>query len=219
MAREERRWQRARDAEVKHSSHSKLPDDDTFLRQYLDQFGYSLEDIRDRRILSVGAGTGMIHSVSVDCDAVAIDPLSKQFPTEESRAAVLTGMGEYLSIGSETVDFVLCYNVLDHVAKPADVLSEICRTLKPLGTLLLTVNVFEAPKFARLLADYIDPPHPHHFSPAEVESLLKESNLERRQLWVEPHRTDSEASLKAFVAHNVFNLAQIHIAADKPDPL
>ncbi len=49
--------------------------------------------------------------------------------------------GEQLPFRSETFDVVLCENVVDHAERPAAIVAELIRVLRPGGTLYFTVNV------------------------------------------------------------------------------
>ncbi len=53
---------------------------------------------------------------------------------------------------------VVCFDVLEHVANLSSVMSEIHRVLEPTGTLLLTTPHFSCAN------SYTDPTHKHHFS-------------------------------------------------------
>lgn len=61
--------------------------------------------------------------------------------TDEMRASAASALfdGRHLPIADQSVDFVLCNQVIEHVAEPTKLLNEIHRTLKFDGQLLLTV--------------------------------------------------------------------------------
>jgi ubiquinone/menaquinone biosynthesis C-methylase UbiE len=54
----------------------------------------------------------------------------------------IVGCGEDLPIESNSMDLVLCCNVLDHTLDPDAILEEIARVLKPAGLFFLDVHTF-----------------------------------------------------------------------------
>lgn len=52
----------------------------------------------------------------------------------------IVALADYLPIASESVDVVLCTQVLEHVSDPTKILSELARVLKKGGTLLLSTH-------------------------------------------------------------------------------
>ncbi len=151
------------------------------MRETLKFFGKSFEDLKGARVLEVGSGMGMIHSLDFNCEAVAIDPLTlhNKYKLSESHAELTTGIGEKLPFESNSFDVVLSYNVLDHCIDPAEVLSEISRVTRPGGELLLEVNTYEVPEIVRnSIIDALDDEHPHHFSSKNVELLITENGYE-----------------------------------------
>lgn len=172
-----KRWQQAQQAEQEHQSHQELMPE-SVAEERLNKFGIGFDDIEDASILGVGAGTGMIHSIPAD-EAVGLDPMMNSIPDiDRSHAHIITGAGESLPFLDDRFDIVISYNVLDHTADPERVLQEIRRVLVPEGDLLFNINVFEQPSIVRSLLDRIDPPHPHHFSRAEIRTLLRNTGFD-----------------------------------------
>jgi SAM-dependent methyltransferase len=52
----------------------------------------------------------------------------------------VVALGEMLPIASQSVDLIICIQVLEHVCDPSAVISEMYRILRPGGTLLLTTH-------------------------------------------------------------------------------
>lgn len=172
------RWEQAQQAEVAHESHSTGWDREGVQRRLSDSFGYTIEELREQTVLEVGCGNGMIHSI--EGPSIGVDPILPNVRQHvgESPAALLTGVGEALPLRSDSVDIVILYNVLDHTKDPAAVLAEVRRVLAPGGDLLFHVNAFALPGFVRRRLSLIDRPHPHHFSPAEVRSMIEDAGFE-----------------------------------------
>jgi len=77
----------------------------------------------------------------------------------------LRAVGESLPFREEIFDIVLMSNVLDHVDDPLVTLKEIRRVMKRGGSLILTVDVFSAPRERDLR-------HPFSFKQSDVVWLL-----------------------------------------------
>lgn len=88
--------------------------------------------------------------LDVGCGLCAYRPLFNQASqyvglevpeTDWMRASAATALydGRQLPVGDCSVDFILCNQVMEHVAEPTKLLSEIHRVLKPDGEILLTV--------------------------------------------------------------------------------
>jgi SAM-dependent methyltransferase len=56
-----------------------------------------------------------------------------------SRSADLIGVGECLSFASDSIDLVLCTQILEHVRRPVAITDEIYRVLKPGGRVFVSV--------------------------------------------------------------------------------
>lgn len=174
------RWKRAQEAEAEHDAHS----DGVWQRERTisvlrEHFERDLDTFRGKRILEVGSGTGMVHSLDIDCTAVGIDPLTYEYREvlTDSDAHTLSGVGERLPFTDGEFDIVFSYNVLDHCKSPSNVLDEIRRVLDDDGELLLQVNTFEIPEVIRSRLGLIDSEHPHHFSSDVVDDLLRRSGF------------------------------------------
>jgi SAM-dependent methyltransferase len=95
------------------------------------------------------------------------------FASERKDVLQIAAMGEALPIADEAVDIIICFNVLDHVAMPKEVLKECKRILRPQGTLLFNVNVIRASlKPLSSLLSRIDNSHPFHWTSDEVLRML-----------------------------------------------
>jgi len=147
-----------------------------------------------RSCLEVGAGPlgiGMIGFLSEIESRVAIDPL---FPVEVRCAEPLRGhidslrrgisflvaSGERIPLTDESVELVVCCNVLDHVRDAGSVLEEMRRVIRPTGSLFLEVDTFS---IAGLLKwhtltkhlharEILVRAHPYRFLERHVSALL-----------------------------------------------
>ncbi|HEX5353770.1 MAG TPA: class I SAM-dependent methyltransferase [Rhodanobacteraceae bacterium] len=98
--------------------------------------------VRERahgRVLDIGAADGWARRViSSDCTYVGLDYAVTATEMYHTSPDVFAD-GAQLPFSDESFDTVLLLEVLEHVARPADVLCEIRRVLGPDGTLLLSM--------------------------------------------------------------------------------
>lgn len=90
------------------------------------------------RLLDVGCGSKPYRTIFTR----VTEYLGLELDTEENRATQHADFyydGQTFPVADESVDTVLCNQVLEHVADPDEFLSEIFRVLRPGGTLILTV--------------------------------------------------------------------------------
>jgi SAM-dependent methyltransferase len=101
--------------------------------------------------------------------------------------------GEETGLSSDSFDLAICYNVIDHTPKWAEIIQEIMRLLKPRGFLLLGVDTLSLA--SKLRWQYFqrwvrpnDPyilAHPYRLTAQELLNLLPRFGFER--VWVERH--------------------------------
>jgi SAM-dependent methyltransferase len=89
------------------------------------------------RVLDAGAGEGRYRSHLAHTRYVGVDLAVGDAMWDYSRLDAVCDL-THLSFGSATFDAVVCTQVIEHVAEPAQVLGEIARVLKPGGRLFLS---------------------------------------------------------------------------------
>ena len=89
------------------------------------------------RLLDAGAGNAPYRELFAHCDYVTAD--WENSPHEHGTAVDIIGSLHDLPVADASFDAVLCTQVLEHVADPLAVLSELRRVTRPGGQLLLTV--------------------------------------------------------------------------------
>lgn len=119
-------------------------------------------------VLEIGCARAENAPFVMECGAkryIGIDPdtslvsSDRQFPRD---VEVIRGTAESLPFSANSIDFVVSFNVLEHVPQPRDALEEIVRVLRPGGTFF---TVFGPPFNAAAgphLTRFIDLPYMHH---------------------------------------------------------
>lgn len=180
MGKSIKRWKKAQQAEIGHEAH-----DDGFTPRshaevyFSDQWDSDLEALADAKVLAVGSGTGIIHSLDFVDRNIALDPINHEIyeNLSNSSAELVTGAGEALPFDSNSFDVVISFNVIDHTQRPTQVLKQIHDVLTTEGELYISSNTFETAKFIRKRLGFIDPPHPHHFSHESFRSRLSDAGF------------------------------------------
>jgi SAM-dependent methyltransferase len=118
-----------------------------FSTKHPENFQISGEEMERRTVLDVGCGPISATLALVHCASVqVVDPLADFYreiqPFGWEFFSSVSALGaERLPAGDETVDFVHCWNTLDHTQDADQVLREISRVLRPDGSLLLGCDV------------------------------------------------------------------------------
>jgi 2-polyprenyl-6-hydroxyphenyl methylase/3-demethylubiquinone-9 3-methyltransferase len=145
------------------------------------------------RVLDVGSGGGFVafaladagHEVfGLDASAAAI-----QAADRTGAGSFVIGKGERLPFAASSFDAVVCSEVLEHVAKPAQVVSEIARVLRPGGRLvfslpnrthvsrLVLIDAAQRWRWSRVLPDDLHQ-WDRFIRPDELDRMLLRSRLQ-----------------------------------------
>jgi len=124
-------------------------------------------------VLDVGCGDGAMtyrlkragaDVVGLDADPFALRLARDELLKREESARLVLSVAETLPFESGTFDAVLCTEMIEHVADPHPILSEIARVLREGGTLVLTTP-YRGTRPQSLM-------HEHEYTASELESLL-----------------------------------------------
>lgn len=149
------------------------------------------------RVLDVGCGIGDMlrfrpNTVGVDINPEAITWCRKKgldaYPMEQDR----------LPFECESFDGVILDNVLEHIASPKPLLTEVRRVLKPSGRLLAGVP---GPKGYRS-----DPDHKVYYDEAGLVRLMKENSFICRVILPMPLRLPGlSARMRQYCIYGIFD--------------
>jgi len=143
---------------------------------------------KNTKILDIGCGISTVL-YCFSGKLYGIDPLADQYQKllpYPKRFNITTSTAENLPYKNNFFDLIFCSNTLDHTDHPQQVLTQIHRTLKPSGHLILITHIFKK-------SINRDPAHPHTFTQKQLLNLVK------------PHfniifqRTTKAPSLKQFL--------------------
>lgn len=124
------------------------------------------------RVLDAGAGQAPYRPLFPHCDYVTQDWPGSVHPG--GRAADVVADLHALPLPSASFDFVLCTEVLEHVAEPQRVLGELHRILRPGGAILLT---------APFVGELHEEPHDHfRYTSHGLAGLLERSGFAVREV-------------------------------------
>jgi SAM-dependent methyltransferase len=120
------------------------------------------------RILDAGAGDSPYRELFAHCEYVSHDwPAS---PHERASEADIVGDLCALPVEDASFDAVLCTEVLEHVATPELAARELCRVLRPSGSLLVTVP---------FVAQLHEEPHDHfRYASHGIRGLLERAGFD-----------------------------------------
>jgi SAM-dependent methyltransferase len=130
-------------------------------------YAFAKASVGGGRVLDLGCGTGYGSAELVQGGA-RVTGLDRVAPAREPRgsgARFVRGELGGLPFAPASFDFVVSFQVIEHLADPSGYLREIARVLRPAGTLLLsTPNL--------LTSDRENPYHVHEYAAEELAAAL-----------------------------------------------
>ena len=134
-----------------------------------------------QRIIDVGSGTGaVLTELQKQGWAGGLDfsPLAMKFCRDRGLPNLMVGNAEQIPVRGETLDAVVSLDTLEHVPDDESAMSEIARTLKPGGVLILNVPAFKwlwGPHDVALM-------HQRRYTKSQVRSLIERHGLKVEKL-------------------------------------
>ncbi len=165
-------------------------------------------DLPPGRILDVGCGPVSVLNFfrCKGMKPMGIDPLAEVYARRgllEYREgwqpiSIAALPAERLPFAAESMDHLICYNVLDHVSDASAVLGEMRRVLKQGGSLRIYVHTFAA-WIKRFL--FFDRPHTYHWEHDEFRELLRSAGFRILTDLLEPKTFDLPPGLWGKLSH------------------
>lgn len=116
-------------------------------RLFLEKYRHVVAHHARGTVLEIGAGTGIMVPKYDTSQVLAVEPNPEMRRRGRSRTAEmdsvhwLSGIGERLPIGSNSVDIVVCSMVLCTVSNPKEVITEAARVLRDTGELCVLEHI------------------------------------------------------------------------------
>jgi SAM-dependent methyltransferase len=153
------------------------------LLSHLRAFGV---DVKGARVLDIGSGVGgySVEMIAQGARVISLD-LIRSSHQAGGQHILLTANALAIPLHDESMDFVFCASLIEHVPDPARLLTEIERTLVPGGYLYLSFPPFYSPRGGHEFA-------PFHYL-GERLAIRLVSQEQRHPEWV---RDLFEVSLK-----------------------
>ncbi len=140
--------------------------------------------LRSGRLLDIGSGTGAFAATmqKAGWQVTALEPDSDT----RQRAKAIHGLdllpaGELFGLEAGTFDAITLWHVLEHVHDLHRYIAQIKQLLKPGGCLFIAVpnyTSYDAGYYCQFWAAYDVPRHLYHFSPASMQRLLQQYELQ-----------------------------------------
>ena len=142
----------------------------------------SLGDVKGKKVLDVGCGDGALtyriikkgaNVIGIDNSKEGIELAQEIFAQKKVSAQLILSSAYQIPSDDNSVDCVVCSDVIEHLAEPEKMLSEIQRALKVGGKLVLTTPY----RFGEIPWDRH---HIKEYYPGELKLLLSQyfSNIE-----------------------------------------
>ncbi|MEX2724342.1 MAG: class I SAM-dependent methyltransferase [Candidatus Freyarchaeota archaeon] len=177
-------------------------------------------EYKKKIVLEVGSAlTGPIHRFMENTYKIGVDPLMGTFfkPTRNN-ISYIRAVGENLPFVDEKIDFVLSWNVLDHMYNPEKSMEEMYRILKREGKLLLLVHTFPLIiMFFKPIVDKLDLEHPFHFHYKEIVKMITNKGFTITRLASTKIVKEALKLLRLKLLLASFFLKVLFIKAEKPN--
>ena len=154
--------------------------------EHLQRYALCRELVRDRRVLDIASGEGygarMLSGTAAYVIGVDVDPAAAahgQAAYASPNLAFAAGRGEAIPLAAGSIDVVVSFETIEHIADQAALLDEIVRVLRPDGLLVMSTPDREA-----YAADTntINPFHVRELALDEFRSML-EARFATVRLW------------------------------------
>lgn len=170
--------------------------------EHAGRYQFARRYARGKRVLDVACGEGYGAAALAKAgasDVVGVDVSAGSCASAARKYGLRTVVGDAhrLSLADRSVDLVVSFETIEHLARPADFLDECARVLDTAGTLI--VSTPNRPVYG---AEVENPHHVHEFDRDEFAALLAErfatvrmfSQFPRSAAWWNPRSLAAERS-------------------------
>ena len=169
---------------------------------------------RGSQLVHLGAGTVWLGDV---CDAplegktvYAVEPDAETLARNPAPHH-LCASGEAIPLPDESVDAVVCENVVEHLVNPSDVLRELYRILRPGGRFVfVTPNAWSYSAIVTRLT-------PQSFHEAFLAWLVRLGGSGNKKPYPTAFRMNTKRQIQVLAAANGFAVRELHSTVDHPD--
>jgi SAM-dependent methyltransferase len=166
-------------------------------------------------LLDLGCSSGaFLESLDPDrwqLHAVEMSAVSAKIAEQRSSAKIFVGDVLEAPFRPESFDVITCFDVLEHVYKPREVLAKVAKWLKPGGifyVLVPNVDSAESRVFGTYWHGLELPRHLFHFSPASLRNMAKRAGLCEVSLVTQ--RNPAVGTSLRYVWDDIFGMVGIH---------
>lgn len=123
-------------------------------------------------LLDIGVGSSPVISHYPKAIGIDINKEKLAFIKEKYPSIIVKAMSaDMLMFGDDSLDYILCIEVLEHLQKPEKAISEIARVLKPWGNVIIATPDYK--KWLWHLAEKFTPYKEEHIMRLDKETLEK----------------------------------------------
>jgi ubiquinone/menaquinone biosynthesis C-methylase UbiE len=148
--------------------------------QHLARYDFAADYVRGKSVLDVASGTGYGSRLLAEAGAARVAGLDISseavcYATEHYRAGNLSfrvGDAEHIEVDSGTVDVVVSFETIEHLARPEQYLAEVSRVMTRDGLFLVSTPNRRFASPWRPLKEPVNPFHVQEWLPEEFYSLL-----------------------------------------------
>jgi SAM-dependent methyltransferase len=173
---------------------------------------------RSGAILDLGCSSGaFLESLPRESwQLYGIEMDAENARSAESRTGAQVFVGDILDapFAPESFDAITCFDVLEHVYEPRQVMTRVRHWLKPGGVFYVLVPNVDSAE-SRVFRSYWHglemPRHLSHFSPTSLKFLAEASGL--REVSLETHRNSAVGTSLRYVWDDIFQAVGVHRTA------
>jgi 2-polyprenyl-3-methyl-5-hydroxy-6-metoxy-1,4-benzoquinol methylase len=153
---------------------------DSLGSQHVARYLWARSRVGHGLVLDVACGTGYGSALlaapgrrllGIDASAAAVGQANRDFASDDVRFEV--GDATRLPVADSSVDFVVSFETIEHLAEPTEFVDEVARVLRTGGTLLLSTPDRDVYSGGRTDGRSNNPFHPSEMTRSELLALLQ----------------------------------------------